>query len=113
MVAIRSKSRSYTVIVCRYIMFWATNTPVWEATTDLGEMSPPMVWSGARTRSAAVSPSSGTSVVVVVGGIVVVVVVLVLVVLVVVTGAVVVVDGRSSRASSLTVNSRCEVQEAT
>ncbi len=32
--------RSYTVIVCRYIMFWANTRPRSDATTDFGEMSP-------------------------------------------------------------------------
>src|SRR5829696_2248308 len=39
----RSPLRSYTVIVCRYIMFCANTSPRSEATTDFGEMSPETV----------------------------------------------------------------------
>jgi hypothetical protein len=40
--------RLYTVIVCRYIMFWAKDRPVCVATMDLGVMLPRMT--GRRTR---------------------------------------------------------------
>ena len=49
--------RSYTVIVCRYIMFWANTSPVCVATTDFGEMEPRIT---ARRRSRSVSEAATT-----------------------------------------------------
>src|SRR4051794_10262793 len=43
--------RSYTVMVCRYIMLCAKTSPVPDATTDFGEMSPVMVRSSFRRRA--------------------------------------------------------------
>src|SRR4051812_38028155 len=59
MVATRSKWRSYTVTVCRYIMFCAKTRPVPVAITDLGEMSPPMV-SAATSRPSAAAGGAGS-----------------------------------------------------
>jgi hypothetical protein len=49
----------YTVIVCRYIMFWAKTRPVCVATTDFGEMEPRMT---ARRRRRSVSEAGATGV---------------------------------------------------
>ena len=52
-------SLSYTVIVCRYIMFWAKTRPRPEATTDLGEMSPVIFWPRLSVRSGVGGPGGG------------------------------------------------------
>ena len=44
---------SYTVIVCRYIMFCANTSPVPVASTDLGEMLPLIVATWVSVKSAA------------------------------------------------------------
>src|SRR5579871_290403 len=61
----------YTVTECRYIMFCAKTRPVLEASTDLGEMGPPIVSMSVRRRSSDGGPAGtrwegGTVVVVVV-----------------------------------------------
>ena len=43
MVFINAPALEYTVMVWRYIMFCAVTSPVSDASTDLGEMSPPIV----------------------------------------------------------------------
>src|SRR3954467_15852864 len=60
MVATRSKWRSYTVTVCRYIMFCAKTRPVPVAITDLGEMWRRRV-SAATSRPSAAAGGAGSA----------------------------------------------------
>jgi hypothetical protein len=47
MVLTNAPALLYTVTVWRYIMFWANTRPAPDASTDFGEMGPPMVWMSA------------------------------------------------------------------
>src|SRR5256885_13330328 len=61
-------SRSYTLIVWRYIMFWANTRPVPDAVTDFGEMGPPIVCTCVSVNERAGSCAIVVVVVVVVSG---------------------------------------------
>src|SRR3712207_4851046 len=59
MVATSRKSRSYTVTVCRYIMFCANTRPLPVAVTDFGEMSPPILLTSTNRRSDGLRSGAG------------------------------------------------------